>query len=61
MKFRFESIHRFFAVTNGDAYDFNIFRKISVFLDPVVEPVNYRRVLRAVCSESPDEFNQYEF
>ena len=61
MKFRFEGIHRFLAITNGYAYDLNIFRKSSVFLDPIVEPVNYRRVLRAVCSESPDEFDQYEF
>ena len=61
LKFRFESIHRFFAVTDSYAYDLNIFRENSVFLDPIVEPVNYRRVLRAVCSESPDEFNQYEF
>ena len=61
MKFRFEGIHRFLSVTNGYAYDLNISRKGSVFLDPIVEPVNYRRVFRAVCSESPDEFNQYEF
>ena len=61
MKFRFEGIHRFLSVTNGYAYDLNISRKSSVFLDPIVEPVNYRRVFRAVCSESPDEFNQHEF
>jgi hypothetical protein len=61
LKFRFEGLHLFFAVTNSYPYDFNVFRKSRVFLDPIVEPVNYRRVLRAVGSESPDEFNQDEF
>ena len=61
LRFRFEGIHLFLPVPNGYANDFNIFRKGRVFLDPIVEPVNYRRVLRAVRSERPDEFNQHEF